>query len=182
MKKLIFGLLATVVFGFVGNAQEGESFLNSISFKEKNYSPSDCDLINKYVNESFAYQIILPRNEIKVEVEVDIVRIVNNLTKETIILKNIVSNEGKTTFDAVVKDENISGFAFNGNNFVSQLRGAGWGALVLSIVAAIIDATQASAMEQCTAAMNALNCGSGGRPYMNFREGWFSITCSVGCR
>tara|TARA_B110000238_G_C15779839_1_gene291307 strand:+ start:119 stop:370 length:252 start_codon:yes stop_codon:yes gene_type:complete len=52
---------------------------------------------------------------------------------------------------------------------------------LVPIVLAVIDAFTDSPLEECTNAMNALNCGGETNPSMEFSEGWFSTSCSVSC-
>ncbi|MEP0265027.1 hypothetical protein [Dokdonia sp.] len=111
--------------------------------------------------------------------------ITNPTTKEFVKLINVKEQNGYYTFDMVnnlgITAENIT---FDGDLQQLEQRAfpCPW-CIVLVIVDAAVELLTDSPLEECTAAMNALNCGDNSNPFMNFSEGgWFSgATCSVGC-
>lgn len=119
----------------------------------------------------------------------DSYEIVNNKTNEKITLTNLRYDGNFTIFDAINSNgSEIKNIKFYNNSFSKTSKLCPWcpvAELIVTIVAVVVQLTAdsgSSAQAQCTTAMNALHCGGGSNPYMNFSDGWFSTTCSVGCR
>ncbi|GGG34344.1 hypothetical protein GCM10011344_38900 [Dokdonia pacifica] len=113
--------------------------------------------------------------------------ITNPITRESLTINNIKEHNGYYTFDMTsdlgITAENVT---FEGDLSFLQSNQRVCPPCVVIIVVVIIDAAvellSDSPLEQCAAAMNALNCSSG-NPYMDYDEGgWFSNpSCEVGC-
>ncbi|MEP0265025.1 hypothetical protein [Dokdonia sp.] len=111
--------------------------------------------------------------------------ITNDITKEFVKLVNVKKYDGFYTFDMVnnlgITAENI---VFGGDLAQLEQRCPPCVILIIAVVVgAVVELLSDSPLEECTAAMNLLNCSGDSNPFMNFDEGgWFSgASCSVGC-
>lgn len=162
---------------------------NSLIYKNNTYIINEDLTTKKLENNNFSYNIsiedissstLLSKSN-KNENEL-IIR--NELTGEFIEIMNVQKYEDYYTFDLVNNLGNkVEGFKYNGELFNDPIIGKCPPCLVYVvgvIVAAAVELLADSPLEECANAMSALNCGSE-TPFMNYSEGWFSTTCSVGC-
>ena len=186
MKNLLFGLIATVILGFVGNAQIANvGFLNT---GNKTIRISERGITSVYTNNSLKYSLYV--NQIGTSNNLpdftSTFVITNPVTKEYISIENIRRKGNTFTFDANNNlgnsAENLD-FTFEDDNLqnVTHANPVLVRAIVTIVVAGIVDLFQDTSLEQCKKSMPT-NCGTGKTPYMEFSEGWFSTTCNVGCR
>ncbi len=111
--------------------------------------------------------------------------ITNPITRESLTINNIKEHNGYYTFDMTsdlgITAENVT---FEGDLSQLEQRCPPCVPIIIGIlVDAAVELLSDSPLEECTAAMNALNCSGDSNPFMNFEEGgWFSgPSCSVGC-
>ena len=164
---------------------------NSVKVSNKYYSSHETNVVSKIINNKLInFYTFSEFNSASTNKTFDFseeFRIKNDASNEYIDIVNINKiSENIFKFDAItntgeiVKDMMIN---LEGDFSNSQLyKNPGIIRAVVVIAAAVIDSLTPSAMEQCANAMNSLNCAEGKSAYMNFSEGWFSTSCSVGCR
>lgn len=165
--------------------------LNSLKYGENTYVLNDDKSVKKIENEEYKYDIIL--SESTGEGTYSVLReledqneyvIRNEQTNEFVELVNIEKYDEYYTFDLI----NNLGDRYNNFTYYGELNQANQKCppcvvgVVAIVAAAIVDLNTTSPLEDCTASMNNLNCAEGTSAYMNFEDGWFSTSCSTGCR
>lgn len=142
----------------------------------------------KYKEGRYQYKMIPSvdfLNQVEYIEKDDFVKISNTKTGEFINIINVTKKDRYYTFDIITstghKLKNIK-LGFNNQNVDIQNKFC-WPCLILPIAGMVVDLLTDSPLEECTNAMNSLNCSQGTNPFMNFNEGgWFSsASCSVGC-
>jgi len=170
---------------------------NSLKYENKLYVINEQGGTNKYENNVFKYSIIVKsKNSVNVEVKKVVSKnkskvknneenefiIKNGETDEFIEILNIQKHENFYTFDLINNlGDRMNNLTYYGDMIKTDVASrCPW--CVVPVVLAIIDAFTDSPLEECTNAMKALNCGAGTNPSMVFSDGWFSSSCSVGCK
>lgn len=178
MKKFLFGLMAILLISISTNAQEQPK--NSIKKGESIYKFNEDNSVSKFIKGVFVYDIIYDGYKPKISEENNIFITTNPETGEYFKVYNIRVDGDLAIFDIETNDEIIiEDVIYKQEN---------WGPIVgvlisKKIVDLISDLISGTDLQQCTKAMESLNC-SPKTPYMIFSEGnWFSNpSCEVGCR
>lgn len=164
-----------------------------IVFQESTYLLNTDNSVSKYELEEFKYDLLLPikRDNINIVKNItsknsnqDSYLIENVVTGEFIRLTNIIDNGDYYTFDVL----NNLGDSFIGLEYYGELdlTSSKCPPCVVGIVAiiagAVVELASSSPLEDCQVAASNLNCSGGANAYMEFEEGWFSTSFSIGCR
>jgi hypothetical protein len=157
-----------------------------VVYNNTKYISIDNNTVSKSFNGEFVNYFTTPDNNVgetskNVGFNNDFI-ITNKLTNENIKIFNIRKVRGFYKFDAktstgLIVNDLLTNFQPKSGT-TQRLNPR----VILYIVTAILDSLQPSPLQQCTNAMNSLNCKGNTNPYMNFEDGWFSTSCSVGCR
>ena len=156
--------------------------LYSKNYKNNIYEVNAKGEISKVMSNGKSYRILLSEDNSQISsiIHDNFMQIRNINTGEYMDIKNIIRNDKLITFDV----QTSTGISLNGftlvNNYNADDKICPWW-LIVVVIDTLIELTDASSLEQCTAAMNELNCASGSSPYMEFSDGWFGTRCSVGC-
>lgn len=170
----------------------------SIEIDNVNYFRNSDGSISKFVNQSKSYDIIL-NTEIELisnfssrsDNDESIIRLHNPTTDEYIDLSNFVEYDDYFTFDALLSNgQTVNEIISYDEDLLDSLttnvsevsRACPWCYVVAVVVAAIVEISEDSPLEQCQSAMASLDCVGGTNPFMEYSEGWFSTECNVGCR
>jgi hypothetical protein len=208
---LIFCLAFTLIYSVTSCSENNDiesnnsiDKTNSLEYKDALFAPQADGSILKYEKNKVVYGLDL-KNEFSAsritnsKKNSNSYRITNPITTEFFDIVNIVEEGNYFKFNAITSSgEQIYGMKYYGSDFISGLENysnkdnkkanenqiqCGPCIRVLVVVAAaIISSLEDSPLQQCSAAMQALNCSGGSHAYMQFSEGWFSTTCNIGCR
>ena len=189
-------MLVFVFFAGLNSCSEDDNLMiadsiennNSDNLYSKNYKNNIYEVnakgeVSKVMSNGKSYRIFLSKDnsQISTIIHDNFMQIRNTNTGEYMDIKNIKRNDKLISFDVQTSDGvSLNGFTLT-NNYNADDKISPWWLVVL-VVDVLIELTDASSLEECTDAMDSLNCPSGSSAYMEFSDGWFSTSCSVGCK
>ena len=169
-----------------------------IEYMNKIYSPQTDDFVQIKISNDSSYfvkldtQIEFRKSQTGTTYQDNIYEIKNPETNEMVFVQNIRNLNNYCLFDLKTSEGHLlTDIKYLGTDFTEGLDSISitngkaacpWCYVAVTVIGVLIDSMQETPLQQCTAAMNSLNCPNGQSPYMNFSEGWFSTTCSVGCK
>ena len=179
------------------NSNRGSSPQN-VEYLSKVYTPQPDDFVQIKNSNDSIYTVKLDtkiefrKSQTGANEEDNVYEIKNPETNEIDLVQNIRTFNDRCLFDLYTSNGDLlTDIKYLGTDFTAGLdsiiivdgrAACPWCYVAVTIVGLIIDATKQTPLEQCASAMNSLNCPSGQSPFMNFSEGWFSTSCSVGCK
>lgn len=159
------------------------SYIN-VEIGGKRFQLLEDNSVGYYYEEIFQGDIIADNENITIEdnsASTGVIKVINTLTNEAVIISNIVIEENMTVLDIATSKgdviENIKVYeaTATGKLPIPTSPTIRW---VKALISALTSEISAS---DCMASMPK-NCTGGKNPYAEHTGGWFNSSCTVGCR